>query len=109
MKTTDSFLEQVHTVIQENMANSTLNGALIAQTLGISRMQLHRCLKNLTGKSANIIIQEVRIAYAKNQLKTTSKFVYEIAQATGFKHATHFTKIFKKMTNQSPTSYRKNI
>ena len=109
MESPTQFIQQVNQIIENNLANPMLNGAMIAKELGLSRMQLHRQMKTMTGQHATQWIQQVRIRKAQFLLGNTSKFIYEIAQEVGFKHSTYFTNIFKKIANQSPSEYRKNI
>lgn len=100
------FIENVNRVIMKHLGYHGLKGHFVAQEMGISRMQLHRKLKRITGQNARTYILNQRIAYAKRELTQTSKFVYEIAQNCGFKDYTYFSKCFKKQVGVSPTEFR---
>lgn len=101
------FLEKVRQIIQDNLSNQNLKGELIAQELGMSRMQLHRKLKELTNQNSRDYITNLRINHAKTQLQSTTKFIYQIAKECGFNDYTHFSKVFKKTTSYSPLAFRK--
>lgn len=101
------FIKNVQQIIQENLNNPNLKGEFIAQLLGISRMHLHRKLKDLLNQNSRELITNLRINYAKQTLQTTDKFIYQVAAECGFKDYTHFSKVFKKVTNYSPLDFRK--
>ena len=101
------FIENIQQIIKKNLSNPNLKGEFIAQKLGISRMQLHRKLKALTNKNSRDYITILRINYAKEQLRVSSKFIYQIAAECGFMDYTYFSKVFKKITGASPLDFRK--
>ena len=78
----------------------------IAQELFISRSQLHRKIKALTGMSLTAYGNHVRIEKAKHLLNTTNMNVSEIAYEVGFEDPSYFSKTFKKLESVSPKSYR---
>ena len=51
---------------------------------------------------------KIRIRNAKELLLSTNEQVGEIARKVGIPDYNYFTKIFRKMTGQTPTQYRKN-
>lgn len=101
------FIKNVNHIIKENLDNPNLKGAFIAKKLNLSRMQLHRKLKKTTKKNAGTYILKFKIAYAKRELQYSSKYIYQISKEAGFKDYTHFSKVFKKVTNLSPSDFRK--
>lgn len=107
MKEDTIFLTNIQRVIHENLSNQNLKGEFIAEQLGMSRMQLHRKLKQLTNQNSGEYITNLRINYAKQQLESTTKFVYQIAEECGFNDYTYFSRIFKKITGYSPSCFKK--
>ena len=93
-------------IITKELSNPQLNGQLIANQLGISRMTLHRRLKEQYKLSASAYIYSKRLVYAQNLLQNTNKTISIIAKETGFYDVAHFSKIFKKVNGLSPKDYR---
>ncbi|SEL86800.1 Signal transduction histidine kinase [Aquimarina amphilecti] len=78
----------------------------ITEKLFISRSQLHKKIKALTGKSITHYLNYVRIEKAKQLLKDNTLQIGEIAFELGFESANYFTRIFKKETGITPVEYR---
>ncbi len=83
-------------------------GFLAAQ-LHLSPKYLSDCLKQLTGQTAQQLIQEKLLAHAKHVLATTNLTVSEIAYRLGFEYPQSFNKLFKNKTNQTPLAYRQSF
>ena len=83
--------------------------ALLAEQLHLSPKYLSDCLKQLTGQTAQQLIHEKLIAYAKQVLTTTELAVSEIAYQLGFEYPQSFNKLFKNKTNQTPLEYRQSF
>jgi len=60
------------------------------------------------GKTLTRYINEIRAEKAKYLMEHTTLKVYEIAQEVGYKNATYFSTIFKKITNMAVSDYKKN-
>ncbi len=99
----DQFLQQVVSVIRENLSNETLSVEDIAREVGFSRAQLHRKLKALTNKSANQLVVEIRLNEARNRLEQKQGSVSEIAYAVGYSNLSYFTKSFKQKFGELPS------
>ena len=108
MKSKVAFLGKVNQIIASNLNNPELKGALIAKSLGISRMQLHRLLKRTIQENANSLITKKRMQYAKKELQTTTKYIYQIAEEVGYAAPNYFAKVFKKKVGQTPSQFRQN-
>ena len=102
------FIKNVNLIIQKNLDNPNLKGAFIAQKMEISRMQLHRKLKEYIGEHARAYIIRTRMEHAKYLLMTTSKMIAEIALSCGYKDYRCFSKTFKKEIGCPPTVFRNN-
>ena len=63
-------------------------------------------IKRKTGKSVNAWIAEKNIAEAQTLLSRSSQTIQEVAFQLGFKDAAHFSRFFKKHTQQSPSQFR---
>lgn len=78
-----------------------------AALLNLHPNHLNIIIKSKTGKSVSTWITEKTIIEAKAMLQIASLSVKETAYHLGFGESTHFSNYFKKYTNQSPTTYRK--
>jgi len=83
----------------------SINGLCVV--LELSRSQLYRKLKKLTGKSPNAFIREIRLKKALELLHNQSGNVSEIARTTGFKSPAYFTKCFTTKFGILPSRYTK--
>ena len=96
------FVEKFRTIIQGNLGNSDLNVETISHEMGISRAQLYRKIKSITGISPNDIIREARLRRADRLLETTDKSVSEIAYEVGFSSPSYFTKCYREFFGRTP-------
>ncbi|SHG87164.1 AraC family transcriptional regulator [Pedobacter caeni] len=78
-----------------------------AAQLNITPKYLSEILQSELGKSAKAFIDEYVMMEARSLLKQSTLSVQEICYWLGFEDASHFTKSFKKLTNLTPTAYRK--
>lgn len=97
-----SFLKQLRKIIQENLANSDLSVEQIGDEIGLSRVQLYRKVKALTGNSPVEIVRKARLTRARHLLQTTERTVSEIAYAVGFSTPSYFSKCYKDEFGESP-------
>ena len=97
--------------IQEFALDTSNNGAIedLTKQLVISRTQLYRKVKALTGMSITQYINHIRIEKARYLLKETDLAINEIAYEIGFEDARYFAKIFKKAQGKTPSQFRKNL
>ena len=63
-------------------------------------------IKKETGSTAKDLITLHIIAEAKHRLATDNSDISEIAYALGFEYPAHFTRMFKRVTGQTPSQYR---
>lgn len=92
--------------LKEHLSDSELNVETLAAELGLSRVQLHRKVKQLTGSSPVEIIRITRLKAAEQLLRTTSKTVSEISYDVGFSSPSYFTKCFKDYFGHLPNEGR---
>ena len=97
-----SFLKQLRKIIQENLANSDLSVEQIGDEIGLSRVQLYRKVKALTGYSPVEIIRKARLTRARHLLQTTERTVSEVAYAVGFSTPSYFSKCYKDEFGENP-------
>lgn len=81
----------------------------LSDDLHVSPNYLSALLKNLTGKTTQVHIQDKIIDRAKHQLSTTELSVSEIAYNLGFSHPQSFSKLFKLKTSTTPQVFRSSF
>ncbi|MGB1298650.1 MAG: helix-turn-helix domain-containing protein [Psychrobium sp.] len=81
--------------------------AYCGKTLGISPNYLSDLLRKETGKSAIEHIHSHILDKAKTALLQDNIAVGQLAYDLGFDYPSHFSKLFKKLTGESPNNYRK--
>ncbi len=89
------FIRQLHDIIQENMGDSDFSVEDIGKQIGLSRVQLYRKVKAMTGSSVVDLIRKARLAKAHRLLESRSMSISEVAYEVGFSAPSYFTKCFK--------------
>ena len=101
----EKLLERIMTVINNNISNSSLSVDGLAEEVGISRVHLHRKMKELTGQTPHDFIRNIRLKQAANLLSEGDMNVAEIVYACGFGNAASFATVFKKYYGMSPREF----
>ena len=101
------FLETVGQFITTNLGNTAFDSEQLAREMGLSRSQLFRKLKKLTGFSTANYIRHVRLCYARNLLETTALPIGEVAGRVGFPELSYFSHAFAEAFGQTPSDWRK--
>ncbi|NGM64545.1 hybrid sensor histidine kinase/response regulator transcription factor [Sphingobacterium sp. SGR-19] len=100
-------LHKVLIYIEEHVQDSDLKIENICQAIGLSRAQLYRKMKALTGYSMNDLIKEIRLKRAQQLLQDHKFQINEIAYMVGFSDPEYFRKSFKAKIGCSPSAYAK--
>lgn len=104
----DAFLMKVRRSVERNMADEKFGIPELCQSLAISRTQLHRKLKAVTGQSTSFVVRSIRLERAKKLLETTDLNVSEVGYAVGYANSSHFTQDFRKEFGKPPREYKKS-
>lgn len=96
------FLHQLHAIIQKNLSNSEFGVEDVGKEIGLSRVQLYRKVKAMTGSSVVDLLRKARLAKAKRLLESRSMSVSEVAYEVGFSAPSYFTKCFKEEYGMLP-------
>lgn len=89
------FVKQLHDIIQKNLSDSDFGVEDIGKEIGLSRVQLYRKVKAMTGSSVVDLIRKARLAKAHRLLESRSMSISEVAYEVGFSAPSYFTKCFK--------------
>lgn len=103
----NEFYDRFIGIIHEHLADSELSVEDIGEEMCLSRVQLYRKVKALTGKSPVEIIREERLSRGHQLLTDSSLNISEIAYRVGFSSPSYFTKCYKDMFGKSPTNVQK--
>ncbi|MBQ0732772.1 response regulator [Aquimarina celericrescens] len=104
----EQFLSSLQDVMDANLVESDFSAENFAATLGMSRMQLHRKLKALTGLSTTEFIRSQRLKLAAQLLKKSEINISQVGYAVGFNNHSYFTKCFKEQFGVSPSDFAKS-
>lgn len=80
-----------------------------ANKLAVSQNYLNRCITAITAKSPKQHINEIIINQSKIMLQNPANSISQVAYQLNFKDPSHFGRLFKKMTQQTPTAYQNSI
>ena len=103
----DKFLETVVALIEKNISDPQLSVEFISKEIGVSRVQLYRKFKALTGQSPIDLIKEIKLKKAASLLKTGEWKVSDAAFESGFSDPLYFSKCFQKEFDMTPSQYIK--
>lgn len=101
-----AFIQKALESIEQNMSNSDFSVEEFGKDVGMSRMQLYRKLKALTGLSANEFIRSIRLKRAAQLLELGQLTVAEVTYEVGFTDLQYFRNCFKKQFDVNPSEYK---
>jgi ABC-type sugar transport system substrate-binding protein/AraC-like DNA-binding protein len=100
------FAESLNEAIRKNMSNPSLKMEDLGETVGLSRVQLYRKVKTITGLSPVELLRQMRLQQGYVLLSTTNKTVQEIAHEVGFATPGYFSKCFREQYGKYPMELR---
>lgn len=100
------FAETLNEAIRKNMSNSNLKMDDLGDEMGLSRVQLYRKVKRITGLTPVELLRKIRLQQGYVLLTTTNKTVAEIAFEVGFNTPGYFSKCFKEQYGRLPMDLR---
>ena len=90
-----------------HLAESEYSVEEMGAQVGLSRVQLYRKTKALTGHSPNELLRMARLKMAASLLASTDKTVAEVGYAVGFASPSYFAKCYKEYYGENPTDFIK--
>ena len=100
------FITRFKEAVEARLSNSELSVEDLAADMNLSRVQLYRKVKSISGSSPVELLRTARLNRGYQLLLTTDKTISEVAYAVGFTAPSYFTKCFKEEFGQSPTDMR---
>lgn len=101
--TDEAFLNRIAEAIEQNMEEETFGVPELANAMSLSRSQLHRKLRALSGKSPSQVIKEMRLQRARALLEQKAGNASEVAFMVGFNSLAYFSTCFKEAFGVSPS------
>ncbi|WP_350286627.1 ATP-binding protein [uncultured Croceitalea sp.] len=101
----EKFLERVQKILDKKLVESTFSVEQFSKAIHMSRMQLHRKLKALTGLSASEFIKSQRLKLAVQILKSADINISEVGYSVGFNDHAYFSKCFREAYNCTPSDF----
>ena len=102
-----TFLARFREVVEARMDDSEVSVDDLAAEMNLSRVQLYRKVKSITGSSPVELLRTTRLKRAYQMLLTTDKSVSEVAYAVGFTAPSYFSKCFREEYGMVPGDIRK--
>ncbi len=103
----DKLMDRIMRVINENLSNPDLKVEDITKEVGISRVHLHRKLKEMTNYSTRDFIRNLRLNQAARLLRENRHSIAEVSDLTGFSNPNYFSTVFSQTFGMSPSEYMK--
>lgn len=101
----EELMERIMKVVNENMTDSDFNVEKMCEEIGISRTQLHRKMKELTGVSTSEFLRNIRLDEAARLIREHRINITQVSYAVGFTNNSHFSTAFKRYFGMSPSEY----
>ncbi len=103
-----NFFTLINETIEMHISEPSLTSSVLADKVCMSRSQLNRKIKNLTGDDTSHYIRNRRMMLACHLLVNTTQPIGNIETQCGFDTPGYFSRTFKTMYGTTPTEYRKN-
>lgn len=103
----DKFIQKVKVLIAEHLNDSDFGVDQMAEKIGMSRAQLYRKVKAITGFTPLDLIRNTRLRQAQQMLAKGDKTVAQVAYSVGFTAPSYFTKCYKEYFGETPTELTK--
>ncbi|MBK8563992.1 MAG: AraC family transcriptional regulator [Saprospiraceae bacterium] len=102
----DVFLQKFRSVVEANLSDTDFEMPLLERALAMSRSQIFRKVKALTGKSPSLFIRSIRLHHGRHLPQTTTLNVSEIAYQVGYSALNNFSDAFMEEFGERPTAVR---
>ena len=101
----EELMERIMKVVNENLSDSDFNVEKMCDEVGVSRTQLHRKLKEMTGVPTSEFLRNIRLNEAARLIREHKINITQVSYMVGFANNSHFSTAFKKYFGMSPSEY----
>lgn len=105
--TDKGFAEKLKSLIEDNLSNPEFSVESLGESIGMSRVQLYRKTKVLTGYSPVELLRVARLKRAASILSSSDRTVSEAAYMSGFNSPSYFAKCYREYFGENPTDLLK--
>ncbi|MEL7119284.1 MAG: two-component regulator propeller domain-containing protein [Bacteroidota bacterium] len=102
----DDFILSLKVIFEEKMDDPQFDLNALSKAMNLSRSQLGRKVKALTGRSLSVYIRSLRLQKARQLLLSTDLSMKNIAYDVGFPNPSYFTASYTQEFAESPTNTR---
>ena len=102
----NEYLSKIDSIIYKNLANSQFSINQICHEMWVSRSQVYRAVRAITGKSVVGYINFYRLSKARELIKQNKLSIKEIAFMVGYNDNHYFSRMFKKEFGLAPSFCR---
>ena len=103
----DAFLQKIRRIIEKDLSNGDIGMPQLIRKIGMSRSQVYKKVKALTGKSPSQYIRSIRLAHAQKMLQESDLNISEIGYEVGFSSPNYFSQVFFDEFGCRPNEIRK--
>ncbi len=107
-KIDQEFLQTIVNYVTGHITDSELSVESLADTLNLSRSQIYKKIKAITGQTAVDFIRSIRLKQALKIIETRQFTLAEVAFKTGFSSPSYFTRSFKDYYGKAPSEFLKD-
>ena len=104
----DILMKRVMKSVNAHISDPEFNVERLSADVGLSRAQLHRKMKEITGITSSEFIRNIRLEQAAKLIKEGKINITQVAYTVGYNNQTHFSTVFKKHFGMSPSEYANN-
>lgn len=108
MSVDDTFLARFQKLLECNFADSEYSIEMLSHDIGLSRMQLYRKVRQITGFTPNDLLRKIRLEEARRLLLESDISIKEVGYACGFSSSSYFIKCYREIFHITPSETRKN-
>lgn len=102
----DTFLQRLNDTILQHLSNENFGVKELSEAMHLSRMQLHRKIKALTGRTSSRYLRWMRLQKANDLLRNTELSISEVADRVGFRDTSYFSSSYREEFGQKPSETR---
>ena len=100
------FMNRFKNKLLANMSNADMKMDDLSAEMKLSKVQLYRKVKTMTGKTPAELLKAMRLQRAYTLLQQTDKTISEVSAEVGFAVPGYFSSCFKKQFGVLPTDFR---